>query len=247
MATATAFEILPAIDLRGGLVVRLQEGDFARETAFSDDPSAVATRFSDDGARWIHLVDLDAARGRPAQREAVGQVVSAVRTRLSVEVAGGLRSEEGVARALSAGAARAVLGTAAIRDHGFAGRMVSVHGSERIVVAIDVRGGRAVGNAWSVSDDGVDAQEAIRRLADYGVKTFEVTAIDRDGLLTGPDLDMYERLVGLDRGDIIASGGVARTEDIAALRNVGCAGAIIGRALYENVLTVPDALEASVG
>jgi phosphoribosylformimino-5-aminoimidazole carboxamide ribotide isomerase len=246
METATAFEILPAIDLRGGHVVRLEEGDFERETSFSDDASAVATKFADDGARWIHLVDLDAARGREPHTAVVIALVAAVRTRLSVEVAGGLRSEEGVARALSAGAARAVLGTAAIRDHGFAGRMVSVHGPERITVAIDVRGGRAVGNAWSVADDGVDAPEAIRRLADQGVKTFEVTAIDRDGLLTGPDLDLYERLVGLDRGDIIASGGIARTEDIAALRNAGCAGAIIGRALYEGSLTVPDALEASV-
>src|SRR3954454_13584131 len=181
MATATAFEILPAMDLRGGLVVRLQEGDFARETAFSDDPSAVATKFADDGARWIHLVDLDAARGRPPPTEAVGKVVSAVRTRLSVEVAGGLRSDEAVAGVLSIGAARAVLGTAAIRDPAFAGRMVSVHGPARIAVAINIGGGRAVGNAWSTSDPGVDAEEVIRRLADHGVQTFEVTAIDRDG------------------------------------------------------------------
>src|SRR3954471_19311436 len=111
MGTATAFEILPAIDLRGGLVVRLQEGDFARETAFSDDPAAVAATFADDGARWIHLVDLDAARGRQPQTDVVGALVAAVRTRLSVEVAGGLRSDEAVAGALSIGAARAVLGT----------------------------------------------------------------------------------------------------------------------------------------
>src|SRR3954454_14461650 len=245
MATATAFEILPAMDLRGGLVVRLQEGDFARETAFSDDPSAVATKFADDGARWIHLVDLDAPRGRPPQREAVGKVVSAVRTRLSVEAAGGLRSEEAVAGALSIGAARAVLGTAAIGDPSFAGRMVASHGPARIAVAIDVRGSRAVGSAWSTSDLGVDAEEAIRRLFDQGVETFEVTAIDRDGLLTGPDLHLYERLVSLGRGAIVASGGIARVEDIVATRNAGCAGAIIGRALYEGSLTVADALEAS--
>src|SRR3954469_5497005 len=113
METARPFDILPAIDLRGGLVVRLQEGDFARETVFSDDPSTVATKFADDRARWIHVVDLDAARGRPNQTEAVGKVVNAVRTRLSIEVAGGLRSDEAVAGALSIGAARAVLGTAA--------------------------------------------------------------------------------------------------------------------------------------
>ncbi|MFL5642404.1 MAG: HisA/HisF-related TIM barrel protein [Chloroflexota bacterium] len=245
MKTARPFDILPAIDLRGGLVVRLQEGDFARETVFSDDPSTVATRFADERARWIHLVDLDAARGRDAQSEAVAEVVAAVGTQLSVELAGGLRSDDAVARALSAGAARAVLGTAAIRDASFAGRMVSIHGPARIAVAIDVRADRAVGDAWSTSDPGVDAAEAIRRLADEGVETFEVTAIDRDGLLSGPDLALYERLVGLRQGAIIASGGIANPEDILAARNAGCAGAIIGRALYEERITLAEALEAS--
>ena len=215
MTMATAFDILPAIDLRGGRVVRLQEGDFERETAFADDPAAVAVAFADDGARWIHVVDLDAARtGRPAHGDAIARILAAVGERVSVEVAGGLRTEDAVAAALARGAARAVVGTAAIRDPAFAERLVAAHGAARIAVAIDVREGRAVGHAWSTSDAGVDAADTIRRLADVGVETFEVTAIDRDGLMSGPDLDLYERLVRLDRGAIIASGGITTLDDI---------------------------------
>jgi phosphoribosylformimino-5-aminoimidazole carboxamide ribotide isomerase len=242
---ATTFEILPAIDLRGGLVVRLQEGDFARETAFSDDAPAVAMRFADDGARWIHLVDLDAARGRPPHANVVAAVIAAVGTRLSVEVAGGLRSADAVGQALAAGAARAVLGTAALRDPAFAGKMVSIHGSSGIAVAVDVRDGHAVGDAWTVNNKGVNVIDTIRRLVDVGIETFEVTAINRDGLLAGPDLQLYEDIVRVSRGAIIASGGIASVRDIAAVRDVGCAGAIIGRALYEERLSLSDALRAA--
>ena len=247
MVTASGFEILPAIDLRGGRVVRLQAGDFERETAFGDDPAAVASGFADDGARWIHVVDLDGARaGRPAHAGSIEAIIASVAGRVSVEVAGGLRTHEDVATALDRGASRVVVGTAAIRDPVLARRLVDVYRASRIAVAIDVREGRAVGDAWSISDHGVDAADTIRRLADVGVKTFEVTAIDRDGLLSGPDLDLYERLVRLDRGAIIGSGGVATVEDVVALREAGCAGAIIGRALYEGRISLADALEVSV-
>lgn len=242
---ATAFEILPAIDLRGGRVVRLEEGDFERETTFAVDPASVAIGFADDGATWIHVVDLDAARtGAPAHDRVIAEIIASVGGRTGVEVAGGLRSERAVASALETGAARAVIGTAAIRDPAFAGRVVAAHGSTRIVVAIDVRADRAVGDAWSAADPGVDAEDVIGRLADEGVETFEVTAIDRDGLLSGPDLELYERLVRLDRGEIIASGGIRSLADIAAVREIGCRGAIIGRALYEGRLSLRDAIEA---
>lgn len=246
MTRARGFDILPAIDLRGGRVVRLQAGDFERETAFNDDPPAVARGFADERAQWIHVVDLDAARtGRPAHEDAIAAIVALVGDRLSVEVAGGMRTEEAVATAIAGGAARAVVGTAAIRDHAFAGRLITTHGPTKIAVAIDIRDDRAVGDAWSIGDEGVDAADTIRRLADVGVETFEVTAIDRDGLLGGPDLALYARLIGLDRGAIIASGGIASVEDVVAVRNVGCAGVIIGRALYEGRVTVADVLEAS--
>jgi phosphoribosylformimino-5-aminoimidazole carboxamide ribotide isomerase len=137
-----------------------------------------------------------------------------------------------------------VVGTAAIRDPALAGRLVAAHGPSRIVVAIDVRNDRAVGDAWSAADAGVDAEDLIRRLAGAGVETFEVTAIERDGLLSGPNLGLYERLVHLDRGTIIASGGIATLDHIAAVRELGCTGAIIGRALYEGRLSLRDAIRA---
>jgi phosphoribosylformimino-5-aminoimidazole carboxamide ribotide isomerase len=243
MTDARGFVVLPAIDLRGGRVVRLQQGDFARETAYSDDPVEVATRFADAGARWLHVVDLDGARtGTPVHGGVIEAIVSAVGDRVRVEVAGGLRDDPSVASVLGGGAARAVVGTAALRDPAFAGRLVAVHGSERIAASIDVRDGRAVGHGWASDDSSVPVEDAIHRLGAAGVTTFEVTAIARDGLLEGPDLELYERLVALGAGSIIASGGIASTADLRAVRTLGCAGAIVGRAIYEGRLDLAEAL-----
>ena len=161
-----------------------------------------------------------------------------------VEVAGGLRDRASVAEVLDAGAARVVIGTAALRDAAFAGRLVADHGAERIVVAIDVRGGRAVGQGWAADAVGVDPAEAVRRLHDAGVTTFEATAIERDGLQEGPDLALYERLVVLDRGEIIASAGIATVEHLRAVRDIGCTGAILGRAVYDGRLDLREAMSA---
>jgi phosphoribosylformimino-5-aminoimidazole carboxamide ribotide isomerase len=243
MTTASRFEILPAIDLRGGRVVRLRQGDFDRETAYSSDPSATARTFVEAGARWIHVVDLDGARtGRPVQLDAVRAILAAVGERTPVEIAGGLRSAEAATSVLGSGAARVVLGTAALADPGMVGTLVSRHGAGRVAVAIDVRDGRAIGDGWSAEAAGRPAADAIAALADVGVTTFEVTAIDRDGLLGGPDLGMYERLVRLGRGDIVASGGISSLADLRALQTLGCAGAILGRALYEGRLDLTEAL-----
>lgn len=241
----SAFDILPAIDLRGGRVVRLEQGDFGRETTFSDDPVAVARSFADAGARWLHVVDLDGARnGMPAHTDVIQAIVTAAGERVAVEVAGGLRTEDAVARALATGASRVVVGTAALRDPAFAARLVAMHGAERVAVAIDVRDGQAMGHGWVADSAGVDAADAIVTLAGVGVATFEVTAIDRDGLLGGPDLALYERLVGLGQGSIIASAGIATIGHIAAVRAIGCTGAIIGRALYDGRIVLSDALRA---
>ena len=245
MTMATAFEILPAIDLRGGHVVRLQQGDFGRETMFSDDAAVVAEGFARQGATWLHVVDLDGARsGTRVQASVIAGIVAAVAGRVRIEVAGGLRDEGAVAAALTAGAARVVVGTAAIEDPAFAGRLIAGHGAERIAVAIDVREGRAVGHGWTPTDRGMEVAEAIRRSADQGIATFEVTAIDRDGLLGGPDVPLYERLVQLDRGSIIASGGIATADDVREVRSIGCTGAIVGRALYEGRLALDVILAA---
>jgi phosphoribosylformimino-5-aminoimidazole carboxamide ribotide isomerase len=239
----SGFDILPAIDLHRGRVVRLQQGDFERETAFSDDPVAVARSFADAGARWLHVVDLDGARtGEPAHAAVIRDLVGAVGDRLAVEVAGGLRTEGSVAAILAAGAARAVVGTAALRDPGFAGRLVATHGPDRIAVALDIRDGLALGEGWREGASGVRAEDGLAALADAGVTMLEATAIDRDGLLGGPDLELLERLVRLERGAVIASGGIASLEDLRAVRALGCAGAIVGRALYEGRLDLEEAL-----
>jgi phosphoribosylformimino-5-aminoimidazole carboxamide ribotide isomerase len=248
MASATTFEILPAIDLRAGRVVRLRQGDFAQETAYGDDPVEVARGFASHGARWLHVVDLDAARtGVPSNVAAVGAIIADVGDRIQVEVAGGIRDEAVASAAFATGAVRVVVGTAALRDPSFAGRLVAVHGANRIVVAIDVREGQAVGQGWSSDAVGIDVIEAITRLAEAGVAAFEVTAIDRDGLMGGPDLTLYERLVALERGSIIASGGIASLDDLRAVRAIGCTGAIVGRAIYEGRLDLAQAIALSDG
>jgi phosphoribosylformimino-5-aminoimidazole carboxamide ribotide isomerase len=242
---ASAFDVLPAIDLRAGRVVRLVRGDFDRETIYGNDPVAVAVAFVADGARWLHVVDLDGARD-PASRQVdvVAAIVAAVGESAGVEVAGGLRDEVAVATVLATGAARAVVGTGALRDPGFAARLVAAHGPARIAVALDVRGGLAVGQGWQAAATGVPVEAALDILADAGVATFEVTAIDRDGTLEGPDLELLARLVARRRGAIVASAGIASVADVVAVREAGCTGAIVGRALYEGRLALADALRA---
>ena len=240
------FDLIPAIDLRGGRVVRLRRGDFSQETHYGEEPAAVATLFVNAGARLLHVVDLDGAReGTPANGDGIAAIVSATAVRAAVEVAGGLRDPEAITAAFAAGAARVVVGTAALRDPIFAGDLVAAYGEDRIVAAIDVRDGRAVGEGWREGADGPEATAAIAMLADQGVTTFEVTAISRDGLLEGPDLDLLASLVALDRGTIIASGGVSSLSDVRAVAALGCDGAIVGRAIYEGRLELREAIEVA--
>jgi phosphoribosylformimino-5-aminoimidazole carboxamide ribotide isomerase len=242
-AAKPAFELLPAIDLRGGRVVRLSEGDFSRETVYGTDPAAVALGFAAAGARWIHVVDLDGARdGARRQTETVGRIVAAVGERVACEVAGGLRDESAVADVLEAGAARAVVGTAALRDPDLVARLIGRFGVERIGIALDVRDGLAIGQGWVPGASGVPVEEAIAELSERGARTFVVTAIERDGLLTGPNLELLGRMVDLGFGDIIASAGVASVEDIEAVRRIGCVGAVVGRAIYEGRLNLVEAI-----
>ena len=240
------FEVIPAIDLRGGRVVRLRRGAFDQETSYGDDPAALATVFVNAGARWLHIVDLDGARdGEPANREAIASVVAAIAGRASAEVAGGLRTPANVADAVVAGAARIVVGTAALRDPAFAGKLVATYGADRVVAAIDVRDGQALGEGWRDGATGPPAAEAIAALAELGVALFEVTAISRDGLLEGPDLDLLRSLVAIDQGSIIASGGVSSLSDIRAVADLGCEGAILGRAIYEGRIDLREAMEVA--
>ena len=239
------FEVIPAIDLRGGQVVRLEQGDFNRETVFDDDPAGVASAFVEAGARSLHVVDLDGARaGEPTQLEALASIAAASDGAI-VEAAGGIRSTAAVDAVLRAGAARVVFGTAALRDPELVRSTVEAHGAERIAVAVDVREGKAVGDAWQQGAQGQPPEALVRRLADLGVRTFEVTAIDRDGLLGGPDLDLLGRIVRLELGAVIASGGIRTVDDVVAVRDIGCAGAIVGRALYTGAFDLRAALAAT--
>ena len=238
-----AFQLLPAIDLRDGRVVRLAEGDFARETVYGSDPAEAARGFAAAGAKWIHVVDLDGARdGARRQTEAVARIVAAVGESVACEVAGGLRDEAAVGATLDAGAGRAVVGTAALRNPAFVERLVARFGAERIAIALDVREGVAVGEGWVPGAEGVPVADALSTLADRGARTFIVTAIERDGLLTGPNLDLLRLMVQLGRGDIIASAGVSSLEDISAVRAIGCVGAVVGRALYEGRVNLAEAV-----
>jgi phosphoribosylformimino-5-aminoimidazole carboxamide ribotide isomerase len=237
------FEVIPAIDLRGGRVVRLRRGEFEDETTYGDDPVVAAIQFANAGARWIHVVDLDGARsGTPVQGAVVRDVIAAVDGRVWIEVSGGLREAAVVNDALMAGASRVVVGTAALRDPAFAADLVATHGASRIAVAIDVRDGQAIGEGWHGSAAGVPARAAMARLRDAGVTTFELTAIARDGLLEGPDLDLLAQLVSPEAGSVIASGGISSLADIRAVADLGCAGAIIGRALYELRIDLGEAV-----
>jgi phosphoribosylformimino-5-aminoimidazole carboxamide ribotide isomerase len=238
-----AFELLPAIDLRAGRVVRLREGDFDREVVYGDDPIEVVARFRASGATWVHVVDLDRARGVGSQVDVVGSLVAAALP-VRCQAAGGLRTEAAVGEVLDFGAMRVVIGTAALEDPGFAASVVNRFGPERIVAALDVRDGLAVGEGWRAGAPGRPVMEALDRLADAGVPRFAVTAIARDGLLGGPDLGLLEQLVGAGRGAIIASGGIASIDDLQALRDLGCAGAIVGSALYEGRIDLAEAVAA---
>jgi phosphoribosylformimino-5-aminoimidazole carboxamide ribotide isomerase len=233
---------MPAIDLRGGRVVRLSQGDFARETVYGADPAAEAARFVAAGARWLHVVDLDGARdGARRQADSVARIVAAVGDEAACEVAGGLRDEASVEAVLAAGAARAVVGTAALRDPDLVARLVERFGADRIAIALDVRGGPAVGHGWVPGSAGIPAGAALVMFSQRGARTFEVTAIERDGLLDGPNVDLLRRMVSLGRGDVIASAGISSIPDLDAVRLIGCSGAIVGRAIYEGRLSLAEA------
>jgi phosphoribosylformimino-5-aminoimidazole carboxamide ribotide isomerase len=242
---ANALTIIPAIDLLEGRVVRLREGDFQRRTFYDLAPPAFAARWAGEGATRLHLVDLEGAvAGHPVQESTLRTVIDASPVRCGV--AGGIRSRETVARVIGWGADRVVMGTALLRDPELARALVEEFGAERIVSAIDVRDGIAVGSGWVPGAAGTPFEHALATLDAAGVAIFVVTAIARDGLEQGPDWDLLARageVVG--PGRIIASGGVTTIADVGGLSARGFGGAILGRALYEGTLSLPDAIAAT--
>ncbi|MHB8464235.1 MAG: HisA/HisF-related TIM barrel protein [Acidimicrobiales bacterium] len=245
-------ELLPAIDLRAGRVVRLTRGDYAEETVYGDDPVAVAHRFAAEGARWIHVVDLDAARtGEPTNRAAVAAIAAAMRAvGVAVESGGGVRSEDAAVALWDVGVQRVVLGTAAVEDPALVRRLAARRDEGSVAVGLDARSGAVAVRGW-LDDSGSVIGDVLAGLADAGIAAVIVTEIDRDGTLGGPDLLGLSAVLDQTSIDVIASGGVSSAADVVALAALrgprsgrALAGAIVGRALYEGRLSVEDGVAA---
>jgi phosphoribosylformimino-5-aminoimidazole carboxamide ribotide isomerase len=239
--------LLPAVDIRDGKAVRLRQGHFDEETVYADDPLEAARSFVEAGARFLHVVDLDGAReGEPVNLHHVERITSELG--VPVELGGGLRSIGSIRRALKAGADRVVLGTAAFTDPELLDEALSAS-AVRILVGVDVRGGRVSVSGWT-RETQTSGEDAIRRMQQRGVTRFVYTNVDRDGMLDGPDLDEIRRIGEAVRGRFLYSGGIGSLADLRALRElrlVNLAGVISGKALYESRFGVAEgqaALEA---
>ena len=232
--------LLPAVDIRDGKAVRLRQGHFDDETVYADDPLEAARSFVEAGARFLHVVDLDGAReGEPVNLQHVERITAELD--VPVELGGGLRSIASIRRALKAGAARVVLGTAAFTDPELLDEALSAFTS-RILVGIDVRGGRVSVSGWT-RETQTSGEDAIRLMQKRGVTRFVYTNVDRDGMLEGPDLDEVRRVGEAVRGRFLYSGGIGSLEDLRGLRElrlVNLAGVISGKALYEGRFGVAE-------
>lgn len=235
------FEIIPAIDLRGGRCVRLLQGDFARETAYSDDPVAVAEQWTALGAPRLHVVDLDGAKeGAPRNKAVMAAICRTVA--IPVEVSGGIRTLGAMAAALAFGATRVQLGSVAIKDPALTREAIARFG-DAIVVSIDAKDGEVRTDGWLQGSD-VRAIDLARELAAAGVARLMFTDIGRDGMLSEPNFDAYRDLLAAVSCPVVASGGVSRIEHLVRLAEIGCEGAIVGKSLYESAFSLPEALAA---
>jgi phosphoribosylformimino-5-aminoimidazole carboxamide ribotide isomerase len=237
--------LLPAIDLRRGRVVRLSQGEAHRETVYGDDPLSVAEQFAAEGASWLHLVDLDRAFAEGDNAALLGRVIAGLGGRLLVQVGGGFRSLDAIEEALDLGAARVVIGTAAVRSPDLVPTAVERAGTDRLAVGIDARAGMVAIRGWR-EETGERADDVARRVIGQGIRTLVYTDVARDGMLAGPDIAGAASLQALGAA-VIASGGVASLDDLRRARDAGLAGAIVGRAIYEGRFTVRDAVDAIRG
>jgi len=237
-------ELLPAVDVADGRAVRLVQGELGSETSYGS-PLDAALQWQSDGARWVHLVDLDAAFGRGSNRELIAEVIG--RLDIDVELSGGIRDDESLEAALATGCRRVNIGTAAIENPDWCRAAIARHG-DRIAVGLDVRGRTLAARGWV--EEGGDLFETLERLDADGCARYVVTDVTKDGTLTGPNLDLLRQVCDHTDKPVVASGGVSSLDDlraIAALADIGVEGAIIGKALYAGSFTLPEALAAVEG
>jgi phosphoribosylformimino-5-aminoimidazole carboxamide ribotide isomerase len=239
--------LYPAIDIMDGQAVRLVEGDFDAATTYHTDPLDAARSWVEAGARFLHVVDLDGARsGAPKSLDHLRRIVT--ETGIPIQYGGGLRTVDNVREALRAGAERAIVGTAAFKDIDFLDDIVAAYGP-RVVVSVDVRGGKIATSGWIQVTD-LPAADAITRLQDRGVASFIYTDADRDGALEGPSLDDVSRIAATVRGRFLYAGGIGSLEHLRALRalrQVNLSGVVVGKALYERRFTIAEAQAALDG
>jgi phosphoribosylformimino-5-aminoimidazole carboxamide ribotide isomerase len=236
-------EVIPAIDLKSGRCVRLYQGDYQKEPVYSNDPLSVALGWQEQGAPRLHLVDLDgAARGRPANLEAITAIVKGLN--IPVQVGGGVRDMETAETLLSAGVSRVVIGTAAVEEPSLVERLCRKHGSERVVVAVDARHDQVAVKGWR-EDTSISALELAQQMAGLGVCRLLYTDISRDGTLTGPNFSANAALVQMTGLAVLASGGIASLEHIRRLAATGVEGAIVGRALYIGDIALAQAIASA--
>lgn len=230
--------LLPAVDIRAGKCVRLVQGDYDRETVYDEDPVAVAAGYEAEGARWLHVVDLDAAlAGEPRNREVIARVCAAVT--IPVQRSGGIRSMEAIDEALAAGAARVVLGTQALHDPAFAEDAIATHG-DRVAIGLDVRGARLQARGWT--EDAGDLYTTLERLGSAGAARYVVTDVARDGMLQGPNVELLGDVITRTGRPVVASGGIASLADLRAVAEAGAEACIVGTALYAGRFTLAEAL-----
>ena len=235
----TRMEIIPAIDIRDGRCVGLYQGDYGQQTIFDDDPTAVALMWLSEGARWLHIVDLDgAASGEPRNIATIEEIVKV--SRLPVELGGGIRREDVAEEVLSKGVNRVILGTLAVENPGLVERLCRRFG-EAVIVTLDVRDGKIATHGW-LKDTSVHVLEFAKDMVEVGVRRFICTDIKRDGTLTEPDFDMASRLIAETGVPIIASGGICRMEHLAKLKELFVEGVIIGKALYTGDIDLREAM-----
>ena len=236
--------LYPAIDIRGGKAVRLLQGDYARETTYDADPVDAAKRWAEEGAEFLHVVDLDGAKaGEPQNLESVRRIAAAVSC--PIQVGGGLRDQESVAAVLDRGATRVVIGTAALRNPDFLQALVDAY-ADRVIVSVDARDGKVSLSGWTETSD-VDVADAVADLSRRGASRFLCTAIEVDGTMEGPAINELSRIAAGTEAQVIASGGVgtlADLEALAAMNAPNIEGAIVGRALYERRFSVAEAIRA---